>query len=218
MQPAKPRSSAKSYTLGEEIANSVTHGIGIALAVAALSILVTFAGLFGDAWRVVSFSVYGTTLILLYLFSTLYHAVTAPRAKAFLRILDHSAIFLLIAGTYTPYMLVTLNGAFGWTIFGLVWFLAILGITLNAFFMDRHKWLMIGLYVGMGWLVVVALEPLADKLSLAGLIWLALGGLCYSLGVVFYVWHRLPYNHAIWHLMVLAGSVCHFFGILFYVA
>ena len=205
------------YSFAEEIANSVTHGIGVGLSIAALSVLVTFAGLFGDAWRVVSFSIYGATLILLYLASTFYHSFQSPRVKEIFRVLDHSAIFLLIAGTYTPFTLVNLRGGWGWTLFGLIWGLAICGILLEVFFMDRFKPLSMAIYVGMGWLVILALKPLLAAVPMGGMIWLGIGGLTYTLGVIFYLWNRIPFNHAIWHLFVLGGSVCHFFCILFYV-
>ena len=204
-------------TRGEEVANSITHGVGAGLSVAALSILVTFAGLNGDAWRVVSFSIYGTTLILLYLASTFYHSIPFPRAKRILQVLDHSAIFLLIAGTYTPYTLVNLRGVWGWTLFGLVWGLAIGGILLKVFFMGRFRILSVGLYVGMGWIMLIALKPLLSTVPVGGIVWLGIGGFAYTFGVIFYAMKQIPFNHAIWHLFVLAGSVCHFFGILFYV-
>ena len=208
---------ALPYSLGEEIANGVTHGIGAALSVAALSILVTFAGLKGDAWRVVSFSIYGATLVLLYLTSTFYHSFQSPRVKGVFRTLDHSAIFLLIAGTYTPFTLVSLRGPWGWSLFGLVWGLAIAGILLEVFFKGRSKVLALSLYIGMGWLVLIGVKPLVQALPAAGIVWLALGGFAYTFGVVFYVLKRIPFNHAVWHLFVLAGSVCHFFSILLYV-
>lgn len=208
---------AKAYTRGEELANSITHGIGTALGVAALSILVTLAGRLGDAWRVVSFSVYGTTLILLYLASTFYHAFPPSRAKQVLRKLDHAAIFLLIAGTYTPFTLVSLRGPWGWSLFGVVWGLALAGIALQVAGRGRLRALALGVYIAMGWLVMVAIEPLTASVSPAGLRWLVIGGCCYTFGVAFYVWRRLRFNHAIWHLCVLAGSICHFFAILFHV-
>lgn len=209
--------STKQQTLSEEIANSITHGIGAALSVAALSVLITLAALYGDAWRIVSFSIYGATLIMLYLASTLYHGFTHPRVKKIFQLLDHSAIFLLIAGTYTPFTLVTLRGAWGWTLFSLIWGIAIAGIILTFLFMDRFKILFVLLYLGMGWLVVIAAKPLAQLVPTGGIIWMGIGGACYTLGVIFYLWKRLPYNHTIWHLFVLGGSVCHFFGILFFV-
>ena len=205
------------YTRGEELANAFTHGIGAALAVAALAILVTFSGLEGDVWRVVSFSIYGTCLLLLYLASTFYHAFRTERLKQLFRVFDHAAIFLLIAGTYTPICLVTLSPGWGWTMFGLIWGFSIAGIFFEVYFMDRYRWLTIGSYIGTGWLAVVAIKPLLDTMPTGGLIWLGAGGLFYTGGVVFYAWKKLPFNHAIWHLFVLAGSVCHFFCLLYYV-
>jgi hemolysin III len=209
--------AASRYSFQEELVNSITHGIGAGLSVAALSVLVTFAGLLGDPWRVVSFSIYGTTLILLYLASTMYHSFRSPRLKSAFHVLDHAAIFLLIAGSYTPFTLVTLRGTWGWTLFVLIWTLALGGVLLKVFFMNRFTGLSVALYVGMGWLVMIAMKPLLAALPLGGVIWLAAGGGAYTLGVVFYLWKALPYNHAIWHLFVLAGSACHFCSILFYV-
>jgi hemolysin III len=201
----------------EEIANSITHGIGAGLALAALSLLVTFSSLKGDVWRIVSFSIYGTTLFLLYITSTLYHGFRSPRVKHIFNILDHSAIFLLIAGSYTPFTLVTMRGPWGWSIFGVIWGLAIFGITFKALFIHRFPLLETLFYVLMGWLIIVAIIPLIKTFPIFALVWLAIGGLCYTLGLIFYNWEKLPYNHSIWHLFVLAGSICHFFCMLFYV-
>ncbi len=211
------KAHAIRQTLGEEIANSITHGVGAALAVAALVILVTFAGIFGDAWRVVSFSIYGATLIILYLSSTLYHGLQAPKAKRIFHIFDRTAIYLLIAGTYTPFTLVTLRGAWGWTFFGIIWGLAVIGVILTVFFVDRYNFLSVATYLGMGWLVVILIKPLIAAVPAGGMAWLVIGGLSYTLGVLFYAWKRLPFNHMIWHLFVLGGSISHFFCILFYV-
>lgn len=201
----------------EEIFNAVTHGIGTLLAVAGLVLLVVFAYFFGDFWHIVSFSIYGTTLVLLYLASTLYHSSTNQRVKHVLRIIDHSAIYLLIAGTYTPFTLIPLHGTLGWTLFGIVWACAALGITFQIFYVHRFKIFNTLCYIAMGWLIIVAIRPLAAALPAPG-IWLLLaGGLFYSVGAIFYLWRRLPYNHAIWHLFVLAGSISHFFVVLFYV-
>ena len=204
-------------TMGEEIANSITHGIGACLSIAALSILVTLAGIRGDAWRVLSFSIYGATLVLLYLASTFYHVFTHPGTKRIFQVLDHSAIYLLIAGTYTPFCLVTLRGGWGWSIFGVVWGIAILGITFKAFYTGRFGILSTVLYIVMGWIVVVAVKPIIDRLPIGGLVWLLLGGISYTGGIVFYAWEKLPFSHTIWHIFVLGGSVLHFFGILYYV-
>ena len=210
--PVKPR-----YTPGEEVANSVTHGIGVLLSIAGLVLMVVFAARYGDAWHVVSSSIFGAALIFLYSASTLYHAVPSFHAKSVLQIFDHSAIFLLIAGTYTPFLLVNLRGGWGWSLFGVVWGLALAGIVFQVFFVDRFRLAQTLIYLGMGWLVVVAVKPLLAGVPRPGLLWLLAGGLSYTVGAVFYLWKKLPYHHAVWHLFVLAGSVCHYFAILIYV-
>ena len=209
--------SIKQYSIGEEIANSITHGVGIVLAIAALAILTAFAGLYGNGWHIVSVSIYGTTLVLLYTASTLYHSIQNPHAKGILQILDHAAIYLLIAGTYTPFMLVSLRGPWGWWLFGVIWGLAILGLVLQLPVMKRWRVVSLGLYIGMGWVVVVAIKPLIVSVETGGIIFLVLGGLSYTFGVLFYCWEKMKFSHAIWHLFVLAGSILHFFSILFYV-
>ncbi|RLJ19272.1 hemolysin III [bacterium endosymbiont of Escarpia laminata] len=205
------------YSLGEEIAHAVTHGVGIPLSIAGLVILVAFSSLYGDAWHIISSTIYGVTLILCYTASTLYHGIPLPRAKPLLRQLDHASIFLLIAGTYTPFTLVNLRGPWGWTLFGLVWGIALAGMALELIARKRYKRLSISLYLGLGWLVVIAIQPMLESVGTGGLLLLLAGGLCYSLGVIFYVWKRLAYHHAVWHLFVLGGSIFHFFSILFYV-
>jgi hemolysin III len=205
------------YTLAEEMAHAITHGVGLALSVAALVVLVVFASLRGDAWHVVSVSIYGSTLVVLYAASTFYHAIPQSRAKRILRILDHAAIYVLIAGTYMPFTLVNLRGGWGWALFGVVWGLALLGVLLETVARTRLKALSLVLYLGLGWLVAIAVKPLLERVATGGLVLLLLGGLAYSGGVAFYAWRRLPYHHAIWHLWVLAGSVCHFFAVLLYV-
>ena len=205
------------YTRGEELANSVTHGIGIVLAIAALAVLSAFAARNGDALHVVACSVFGAALILNYTASTLYHSVQSARIKPRLRALDHSAIFLLIAGTYTPFMLVSLRGVWGWSMLAVIWTLALLGIAMRLVLKGRFHGVVVGLYVAMGWAVVLALEPLLRHVATGGMVLLVAGGLVYTLGVVFYKWKSLPYNHAIWHGFVLAGSALHFFAVLFYV-
>ncbi len=204
----------RSYTAGEEIANAVTHGLGALLSIAGLAVLVKLAALRGNALHVASFAVFGTTLILLYTASTLYHILTNPTAKKVFRILDHSAIFLLIAGTYTPMTLVALRGRLGWTIFGVIWVLAVLGIVIKSVFVGRFHKISVAVYLGMGWICVFAFKSILNRVPGSILILLGLGGLCYTVGVVFYSWHRLPYSHAVWHLFVLAGSTLHFFAIL----
>lgn len=205
------------YSIGEEIAHAVTHGLGILLSIGGLAVLVAFSALYGDAWHITSTSIYGTTLILLYTASTLYHGLPHAKAKQVLQRLDHAAIFLLIAGTYTPFTLVNLRGGWGWTLFGLVWGIAIAGMVLELACKKRYKRLSITLYLGLGWLVLIAIKPMLTSVDTGGLILLLAGGLCYSGGVIFYVWKKLTYHHAVWHLFVLAGSVLHFFSVLFYV-
>ena len=205
------------YTLAEEIAHAITHGVGLLLSVAGLVVLIVLASLRGDAWHVVSVSIYGATLVLLYSASTFYHALPAPRAKRVFRTLDHAAIYVLIAGTYTPFMLVNLRGGWGWALFGVVWGLAVLGIVLEAVAKQRVRVLSVILYLGLGWLIAIAVKPLMQSVEPGGLVLLVAGGLAYSVGVVFYGWKRLPYHHAVWHLFVMAGSLFHFFAVLFYV-
>ncbi|MBC8278221.1 MAG: hemolysin III family protein [FCB group bacterium] len=207
-----------SQSPGEEIANSVTHGIGAALSVAALVILVVFGAKQGDAWRVVSFSIYGSALIALYLASTLYHAFRNPQIKRWMKLLDHSSIYLLIAGTYTPIMLTVLRGGWGWTLFGIIWGLALAGIIFKLMFIGRFKKLSLAIYVAMGWLVVIAIKPIIAAVPGGMLMFMLIGGVCYTFGVIFYLWKTLPYHHAVWHLFVLGGSITHFFGIMFYIA
>ncbi|OJY89873.1 MAG: hemolysin III [Lysobacterales bacterium 63-13] len=204
------------YSRAEEIASSLSHALGIVLGIAGLAVLAAFATLHGGTSRIVSVSIYGTTLILLFTASTLYHAVPNPRAKPILRVLDHSAIFLLIAGTYTPFALISLRGAWGWSLFAIVWTLAIIGIALELRHV-RNRVVAALLYLGMGWVGIVAIKPMLANIEPGGLWLLFAGGLCYTLGVPFYLWKRLPYNHALWHLFVLAGSVLQFFSVLLYV-
>jgi hemolysin III len=211
-QPALPR-----YSIGEEIANSITHGTGILLAIVGLAVLTAFAAVNGNAWHVVASSIFGGALILCYTTSTLYHSIQIERVKHVLRALDHSAIFLLIAGTYTPFTLISLHGTWGWSLFGVVWGLAVVGIALRLLLNGRWHGLVVGLYVAMGWTMVVAAKPLIANLAPGGVALLAGGGLVYTAGVVFYKWRRLPYHHAIWHGFVLLGSALHFFAVLFYV-
>ncbi|HOZ46481.1 MAG TPA: hemolysin III family protein [Candidatus Hydrogenedentes bacterium] len=206
-----------AYSVGEEIANTVTHGVGAGLAIAALVILVVFASRKGDPWRIVSFSIYGATLVMLYMASTLYHAFPWPKVKEHLRRVDHASIYLLIAGTYTPCTLVCMRNSWGWTLFGIIWGLALIGVVYKAFFIRHFEGLTVVLYVAMGWLVVIALKPILAAVPLGGLLWLLGGGLCYTFGVIFYAWDRLPFNHAVWHLFVLAGSILHFFSLLLFI-
>jgi len=206
------------YTAAEELANSLTHGLGLVLAVVGIVVLVVAAALHGGTAEIVGCAVFGASLVLLYASSTLYHSVRSPQAKAVLRTLDHSAIFVLIAGTYTPFTLVTLRGPWGWTLFAVVWSVAAAGITLRLVLRRRPTALFLSLYLAMGWCVVVAARPLFAAVGPPGVALLAAGGLAYSLGVPFYVWRRLPYHHAVWHLFVLAGSAFHYAAVLRYVA
>lgn len=199
--------------------NAISHLVGAALAVSGLSILMTLAVVQGSLLKALSFGVYGATLVLLYGFSTLYHAVRTPHVKAVLQRLDHHAIYLLIAGTYTPIALITLQGPWGWTLFGLIWALAVAGVLQEHFLGRRTRKLSLALYALMGWLVVIAWKPLTQALPAGGMAWLLAGGLAYSAGVYFYVQsHRVRHGHGIWHLFVLVGSLCHFLCMLLYVA
>jgi hemolysin III len=211
------RREPRQYTAGEEIAASVTHGIGAALAIAGLVVALGTAALNGSTLHVLSTAVYGTSVVLLYLASTLYHAIQRPRAKRVLKVLDHAAIYLLIAGTYTPFTLITLRGPWGWSIFGVIWTLAIAGISLEAFWVARPKWTSVVIFVAMGWMGIIAIGPLIAGLAGPGLWLLIAGGVSYTVGTLFYVWTRARYTHAIWHLWVIAGSVCHYFAILYFV-
>jgi hemolysin III len=209
----------RPQSLGEEIANSVSHGFGFLAAVAAVPILILATARHGSAVNIVGASIFSAAMVLLYFSSTLYHAVPGKRAKAILRKLDHGAIYLLIAGTYTPFTLGVLGGTWGWVLFGLVWSLAALGVTLKAFDRLTHPLLSTGLYLVMGWLVVIAIGPLIDRVPLTGLVLLAAGGLAYTAGVGFFATDsRLRYGHLVWHLFVVAGTTCHFFAVLWYAA
>ncbi len=210
-------STDRAWSFGEEVAHSLTHGIGLVLGLVGLVFLLILAARTGDPWRIVACAVYATTLVLLYLASTLYHALSFTRARHVLQVLDHSAIFLLIAGSYTPFALVSLRGPWGWTLLGIVWSLAIVGIATKVVFGPRWPVISTVLYLGMGWTVLVALKPLVEHVAPGGLAWLFAGGLAYTGGVVFYAWDRLRYSHAIWHVFVLAGSACHYVAVARYV-
>jgi hemolysin III len=201
---------------GEELASAITHGLGALLSIAGLVLLVVFASLEGNAWHIVSFSIFGTCLVLLYTASTLYHSFRSARVKHVFRIMDHAAIYLLIAGTYTPFTLTLLRGGWGWSLFGVIWGLCIAGIVFKVFFIKRFNVLSTIVYLLMGWMIVVAAKPLLEHLPAGGLYWLLAGGVAYSLGTVFYLWEKLPFHHAVWHLFVLTGSICHFFAVLLY--
>jgi hemolysin III len=206
-----------TYTRKEEIANAVSHGIGALLSLSALAVLVVFAALNGDARHIVSFTIFGVTMLLLYVSSTLVHSFPEGKIKDLFEIFDHASIYLFIAGTYTPFTLVVLQGALGWTLFGVVWGIALAGVVFKAFFTKKFLFTSTLLYIAMGWIVIIAWKPLTAALSPEGLWLLMAGGIAYTVGTVFYVWRGFPFHHMVWHLFVLAGSVLHFFAVLFYV-
>lgn len=195
-----------------ELANALTHGAGVVASLAGAAVLVAAAAMYGDVWQVVSSAIFGATLILLYTASTVYHSVRVPHIKARLKVFDHCAIYLLIAGTYTPFMLIALRGGWGWSLFGVAWGLAAAGVVFKLFFTGRFARLSTAIYVGMGWMVVVAIVPMLERLSVHTLAWLVAGGVAYTAGTAFYH-NRRPYAHAVWHLFVLAGSVFHFIAV-----
>jgi len=201
----------------EEMFNSITHGTGILLSIAALVLLIVFSSIYGTARHVVSCTIFGTSLLLLYTSSTLYHSFRNPGIKKVLRVFDHSCIYILIAGTYTPFLIITLSGVIGWVMFCVIWFLAAIGVAFKILFLNRFKIVSVVAYVLMGWIIIFAIKPLVQTLSSGGIFWLVAGGVTYTLGVIFYVWKKLPFSHAIWHLFVLGGSICHFFAVLFHV-
>lgn len=206
----------RTYTLKEEIWNSATHGAGIVFGIAVLTVLTALSARFGNAWNVVSSAIFGVSAIILYSASTLYHAVPAERAKKILKKFDHIAIYYLIAGTYTPFLLVTLRGTTGWIIFGIIWGLALAGTILKLVTSGSGtKIWSVGLYLLMGWLIIFVSKTLFAELSEAACIFLVAGGLFYTFGVAFYVWKSKRYTHAVWHFMVLSGTVMHFFAILY---
>ncbi|MBB3112309.1 hemolysin III [Paenibacillus phyllosphaerae] len=206
-----------TYSRREEIANAITHGIGAILSVAALVLLIVFASLHGTAWHVVSFTIFGSTMLLLYTASTLVHSFPEGKLKDLFEIMDHSSIYLFIAGTYTPILLGVLRSPLGWTLFGLVWGIALVGVIFKSFFTKRFLFTSTLFYIFMGWLIVFAWKPLTASLPAGGLTLLVAGGISYTAGTIFYVWRGFPYHHAVWHTFVLAGSVLHFFAVLLYV-
>ncbi len=208
---------APAYTGGEEVANALTHGAGFGLSIAALTVMVVESSLHGDATRIVSVSIFGASMVLMYLFSTLYHAFQRPSVKRLFRVFDHLCIYLLIAGTYTPFTLVGIQGGWGWSLFGVIWGLALAGVIFKIFFIGKLRVLSVIAYVAMGWLCIIAMPRIIDVLSSPALFWVVAGGVLYTLGIFFYAWQKLPYHHAIWHLFVLAGTTCHFLSIHFYI-
>lgn len=205
------------YTKKEELVNAITHGIGALLSITALVFLIIFSVKNGTALHVTSFTIYGITMVLLYVSSTLVHSFPEGKAKDIFEIFDHAAIYLFIAGTYTPFMLVVINGPLGWTLLSIVWAIAICGVVFKSFFVKRFMFISTILYIVMGWLIVLALKPLVATLPTEGIVLLVAGGLLYTIGAIFYVWRGFLFHHAVWHLFVLAGSAAHFFAILYYV-
>lgn len=206
-----------TFSTGEEIANAITHGIGALLSVAGLVLLIVYSSLYGTAWHIVSFTIFGTTMLLLYFSSTMVHALRPGKAKDVFEIFDHSSIYFFIAGTYTPITFIVIQGALGWTIFGIVWGLAIGGTIFKVFYVKKYLFTSTILYIVMGWLVVIGWGRIVSTLSTPGIVWLVIGGIFYTVGAVFYVWRGFKYHHMIWHLFVIAGSVAHFFCVLLYV-
>ena len=197
----------------EELANALTHGLGALASMAGGSVLISLAAVHGDLWQLVSAAVYSISLVLLYSASTLYHAARHQVAKARLRVLDHAAIYILIAGTYTPFTLVGLRGGWGWTLFGVIWVLAIAGVVFKLFATGRFPRLSTAIYLAMGWLALIAIGPLVQALPRSALLWLLAGGISYTVGTAFFHSRRVPFSHAIWHLFVVAGSICHFVAV-----
>ena len=204
-----------TQTVMEEIANSITHGLGFGLSVAGLTILVVYASIEGDPWRIAAFAIYGASLTVLYLVSTLYHSFTHSRVKAIFRRLDHSAIYLLIAGTYTPVILISLRTTWVLYLLPVVWTMAIIGIYIKIFYIHRYERLTLAFYILMGWMALIAVKPLFHAIPIESFIWIIVGGFSYTCGVIFYSWVRLPYHHTIWHIFVLAGSISHYIGMLY---
>jgi hemolysin III len=207
----------QQYTHLEEIFNSLTHGFGLLISIAGLVFLIVFSSIYGDLKHIISCTIFGITLVLLYTSSTLYHSFKKPNLKHVLKICDHSCIYILIAGTYTPFLLVTLQGVIGWSMLAVIWSLTLIGIFLKVFFVHRFQIISTITYILMGWIIIFAIKPLFQTMPPGGLTLLISGGLAYTLGTIFYSWKKLPFNHAIWHLFVLGGSACHFFSVMFYV-
>lgn len=208
--------SVRAYTQTEEVWHSALHGVGVVFGIVALSLLVCLSAIYGNVWSVVSCAIFGSSFVFLYSASTLYHAIVQEKIKKRLKKLDHIAIYYLIAGTYTPFLLVLMRGTLGWILFGIIWGLALLGTFLKLFSSGSGtKFWSLGLYLGMGWMIILASKQLLEVVSFSGVTFLVLGGGFYTLGIVFYVWKSKPYTHVLWHLFVLLGTVMHFFAILF---
>ena len=214
----KEKIEIPKYTLGEEITNAIVHGVGALLSIAALVLCVVFSAIHGNPYAVVSSCIYGTTLIILYTMSCLYHSFKVNNAKRVFRIIDHCSIFLLIAGTYTPYTLVSLNSTLGWVMFSIIWGCAIIGIILNSIDLKKYKVISMILYLAMGWAVIFTFKPLIKAIEMSGIYLLLAGGIIYTVGAIFYgIGKKYKYMHSVWHLFVLGGSVCHYLSILLYV-
>jgi len=213
----KDMKGIKHYSPIEEKINIVSHAIGFVLSIVALVLLVARAIQYGNAWHIVSFSIFGFSLMILYAASTFYHSAQSPALRNRLHIVDHASIYVLIAGTYTPFTLVTLNGSTGWVLFGISWGLALTGLILKLFFTGKYNIISTIMYVFMGWIIVFAIKPLIHHLPLEGLLWLFAGGISYTMGAILYSIDSIKFNHAIFHLLVLMGSFCHFMSVYFYV-
>lgn len=210
--------SRSKFTTGEEIAHSITHGLGALASVAGLVLLIVRSVGTGDPWRIISFTIFGATMVLLYTASTFYHALTPPRAKHVFQVLDHAFIYLLIAGSYTPFLLVSLRGGWGWTLFGVVWGVAILGMIFKVWFAGRFRVVSTLLYIGLGWMCIIAVKPMLANVPGPGLAWMLAGGVAYTGGSVFYLWRGMHYHHAVWHVFVLVGSACHWVAVYTYLS
>ena len=208
-------STLTRHITADELANTLTHGLGLVGSVLGLALLLIFAILRGGPWQILGCAIYGATLVCLYAASTFYHGASSPRAKRVLHIFDHCAIYLLIAGTYTPFLLVNLRGSWGWTLLAVIWSFAVLGILFKLWFADRFPVLSVSAYVAMGWLGVIAARQIYLHVPLTGIVWIILGGVAYSIGIVFYACRKIPHHHVIWHLLVLTGSTCHYIAILY---
>ena len=213
----KKVSKAPKYTLGEEIFNSISHGVGVGLSIAALVLLIVFGSIKGGGYPLAAGLVYGISLIILYSMSMVYHIVQSEKGKAVMRIFDHCSIFVLIAGTYTPYLLITLDKVLGWVMFGIIWGMAVMGIIMNSINLEKFKKFSLACYIVMGWAIIFTIKPIINNIPPMGVLLLLLGGIIYTVGIIFYIMKRYKYMHSVWHLFVLGGSVCHYLSILLYV-
>lgn len=205
----------RQLTVAEEVVNGITHGIGALLSIAGLVVLIITASMHGDAWHITSFTIFGISLVVLYTSSTLYHSFSGKKLKDLFARFDHAAIFMLIAGTYTPFLLTTIRGPLGWTFFGIIWAVAITGMVIRSIYLFRFRRLMVFIYLVMGWMFIFMINSMIKNLPPLSLAFLFAGGLSYSIGVIFYAWRKLPFGHGIWHLLVLGGSITHFFAVLY---